>query len=534
MFRRRFHRQLLLLGMLSLWPASSPGENTSLLTNPTFARGGEGWLLRDASVIAGDGHGGSRIVRLEPPEDQVKGWSHVGIAISPVPIERKLVFTAHARAQQAGQAVGINAFAYDDQGEMLDNYIVKTALESTDWERISSTIVAPPETQKLTIWIINSTPHALLVSDAHLTEGEPAESAIRILSGPGVILATAATGVAAETSWRKTPGTVTFPIPLATEYQVPLTFELEIEPETSLRGYRWIEREDGTNLLAEVDIMPGRVATTVRWKALVLVDETPPRGLPPAERPEINDENRRWLRSTACVQSDDPQIVALAREMAEQDPDIAEYAHTVILFTSQNEGDPDEVFDTLDASKALRCGGSCTSRANLAAALLRAHGIPARTQAHLPTWSGPLYIHWLVEYWHPGVGWVWLESSQGKMQPATCSLVTINIANPEDEDLAFSDALKHSGVMQGAPYLAVHDISPELERAPTGAQNWAEVVTPLVGAAEEREELFQAARRHFASLSKRAAAGEVDSEGGDRIAEALSSATMRDLRVALE
>ena len=95
---------------------------------------------------------------------------------------------------------------------------------------------------------------------------------------------------------------------------------------------------------------------------------------------------------------------------------------------------------------------------------VRARGIPARTVAHLPTWSGPLYEHWLVEYWHPGAGWVWLESSLGQFRPPPCSLVVLNVANPEDEDRAF-DPLQCRQVMPGAPHLSVHVGSEELHRA---------------------------------------------------------------------
>ncbi len=181
--------------------------------------------------------------------------------------------------------------------------------------------------------------------------------------------------------------------------------------------------------------------------------------------PKHPRKRQPWTRSTACVQSDDPAIREKANELAKGTEGVEAYARRVIEFTAHHQGKEGVPFDTLDARKGLDCGGSCTSRANLAAALLRARGIPARTVAHLPTWSGPLYEHWLVEYWHPGAGWVWLESSLGQFRPLPCTLVVLGVANPEDEDRAF-DPLQTRQVMPGAPHLSVHVGSEPLHPAP--------------------------------------------------------------------
>ena len=66
--------------------------------------------------------------------------------------------------------------------------------------------------------------------------------------------------------------------------------------------------------------------------------------------------------------------------------------------------------DALTATEALTKRGSCTSCANLGAALLRAQGIPARIVAGYPTWCGALQTHYVVEYWLPQGGWRLLES----------------------------------------------------------------------------------------------------------------------------
>jgi hypothetical protein len=241
-----------------------------------------------------------------------------------------------------------------------------------------------------------------------------------------------------------------------------------------------------------------------------------------------------WTRSTACVQSADPAIVAKAKALAEGVDDVETLARKVMGFTSSNPGKPGVAFDALDARKALECGGSCTSRANLAAALLRASGVPARTVAHLPLWAPGLYEHWLVEYWHPGAGWVWLESTLGRFRPSTLSLVVLNVANPEDEDLAF-DPIQLRQVMPGAPHFAVHTTSRELfpARGLKVPMNAAKVEVAIVGEPGEMVALFTEARGAYARLAEECRSGKVNSTRGEKLRAAMRTAKAADLTAAL-
>src|SRR5581483_6570692 len=251
------------------------------------------------------------------------------------------------------------------------------------------------------------------------------------LGGPGLIRATSTATVRPAADGGE--GTVTFPVPGTYRDQVPLDFVVTSTPANVIKGYRLVQREDGLNWLCEVRVAPPKEGALIRWEALVLVGDRAAEALPKATEPSVPEEAKPWLKSTGCVQSDDPAIRAKAEELARGAPDLEAYARRVIQFTGNNPVKANSYW-TLDARSGLECGGSCTSRANLAAALLRARGIPARTVAHLPTWSGPLYEHWLVEYLHPGAGWVWLESSLNQFRPAPPTLVVINVANPADED----------------------------------------------------------------------------------------------------
>jgi hypothetical protein len=353
------------------------------------------------------------------------------------------------------------------------------------------------------------------------------------LGGPGLIRASESSGAGPSTEGAV--GTLTFPVPGTYRDQVPLSFSLTCQPPGALKGYRWRRREDGMNWLCDVTLAPPKNGAVVRWESIVLVDDHKAVDLPTAPKPEVPEETKRWTRSTGCVQSNDADICAKAEELAKGATDVGEYARRVTHFVATNPLRMNK-FWHLDARSALTCGGSCTSRANLGAALLRARGIPARTVAHLPTWSGPLYEHWLVEYWHPGVGWVWLETSLDQVQPPSWSLVVLNVANPEDEDLAFAPVRKR-GVVPGAPHLSVIERSPELtpqlSMSPEPPGNDAIAEVALGRANEELRSLFKSARHAYAALAEQAQRGNADSKQGDRLVKAAEQSGVKGVANAL-
>ena len=503
-------------------------EMNELLPNPHFQQGLKHWHPRNATILNDTTPGNDPTVRIAPAPDEPGTWSHIGLTLIDPPIEQWLEFTTHLRGE-AGQTLMINTFAYNASDENIFSKSHDMVLETAEWEKHTVSVALPKKTTRFTLWIINRTDRELLVSKTSLVadvEAPVLPVAPTRLHGPGVLTASAATHIAP--SHTPKTGQVLFPIPAHTAHQVPLDFVVHVEPPENLRGVRWIERPDGRNLLAEVTVASSDTRTEIRWTGRVLVANTPPLELPPVTAPEENHENRSWLYATACVQSDDTDVVAKADSLAAANSDFMDYVLAVTEYVKNNRGDGAR-FKTLDAAAAIHCGGSCTSRANLCAALLRANGIAARTQAHLPIWSGALYEHWLVEYWHPSVGWVWLESSLGKLQPETCSLVTLNTANTDDEDQAFDEILGHSGVMAGAPRWSVHELSPELDRAFMTAGNWATVACALSEEDPRLDELFRRARARFAVLSTSWQSGRSPGNDTAHLNDAITTGTVKAL-----
>ena len=528
-------------------------DGSELLKNPTFERRAEGWLLRAAVPDPDLRHGDSASVRLDGVEPGPHSWSHAGVVVSPVPTDRELRLECQVRGHADGQKTSVNVFGYDKDEDLTFMSSTPFDLVAGRWTKLTQEYVVPPGTTRLTAWVINSTAEPISVSDAHLRVGGPKKAGPRIpkqpkgevrgpsraasLDGAGVVRARAQAAVAAK--GKNDVGILTFPVPGTYRDQVPLTFDVHVEPSGALKSYRWVRRSDQRNWLCEVTVAPAQKGALVRWEALVLVGPGKNDPLPRADKPEAPQDAAPWTRSTACVQSDDPAIREKANDLAKGTEGVEAYARRVIDFTSHHQGKADVAFDSLDARKGLDCGGSCTSRANLAAALLRARGIPARTVAHLPTWSGPLYEHWLVEYWHPGAGWVWLESSLGQFRPLPCTLVVLGVANPEDEDRAF-DPLQTRQVMPGAPHLSVHVASEQFYPAPQiaqrlgGAGNLATIETRLNGTEEELAKLFSAARAAFETLARELETGAVDGARAESVLNALQSKKATDLTAVLK
>ncbi len=524
----------------------------------------KGWFVPEALASAGytvkvvddEPFEGLRCARLSGPAQRpAQTFSNMTRALNATPYRGKTVrFRAAVRTEALGDKAGcaqmwMRVDRPDRQMGFFDNMDGRRIL-SDKWQTYDIVGVIDADAERIIFGVMELGGGTAWVDSASLeivdrstpsTDGVSARGGpnSQLLHGPGVIRASAATSVRLREAG--VPGVVTFPVPGTHRNQVPLTFSVESTPAGAIKSWRWRQRDDGLNWLCEVTVEPPAEGATIRWLSDVLVMDTPNIALPRADKPEAPASAGAWLRSTRCVQSADPKIAEQARTLAEGTSDVGAYVQRVLDFTSSNRGqDPSAAFTTLDASLALACGGSCTSRANLAAALLRAHGIPARTLAHLPTWAPMLYEHWLVEYWHPGAGWVWIEPTMGLMQPKDWSLVVINVANPDDEDLSFDSVISHSGVALGAPHLAVHKHSPELLRVflkeAENEGNYARGVLELGSLDEARlKSLRDRAMERYGAFTARAKAGITpgDEDAGDPVPKALEACDDEALSAAL-
>lgn len=491
--------------------AAPPSE---LLKNPNFDSGAKGWFLRSADVVS-DKQISGQIVVLKGVGDP-EAWSHVGINIDPTPTDQELKFSCMLRGDVPKTNLMINAFAYNNKDDCIAKWHSDFSVDKAKWTKASTVYNAPKNSKYLAIWIVNPNKTAAYACMAGLKAGPKKKSGQSIAehAAPAeqdntLVQATFLVRVKGIANGKF--GVVSLPIPGLYREQFPLTFKLAVQPAGALLDYHFTKRADGRNWLCKVNVKPpNNGEAIITWKSLLLISGRKKKDLPKVQLSELAAqlpaEAKPWLRSTACVQSADAGIKSKAEELGKNITDLESYAKSVIKFTSENTGKPGVEFNSLDAKKALACGGSCTSKANLAAALFRAHGIPARTVSHLPTWfDGPMFEHWLTEYWHPGAGWVWVEPTLERFQPAPNELPILAVSSPEDEDKAF-DPIQVRYIMPGAAYLSGCLLSPDLyaggKTSDDCSQNRAKQVGTISGTEREMNKLFETAQRNFYKLMR--------------------------------
>lgn len=253
-------------------------------------------------------------------------------------------------------------------------------------------------------------------------------------------------------------GRVEFPLPLDYRGQVPAGFQLIVSRPSAIVGRRVTEKKTGDQVV-ELDLAPMKQGSKfdVEWRSQVIVDVgesfsfSQGQKFPfPAAFPQ---EVREWLKPSRFVQSDDPAIVGRAGP-AKRD-DVLETIQAVNILQNTIISKTQGQLTELSSVSALTKRGSCTSNANLMAALLRANGVPARLLSGYPVWSGPLQTHYIVEAFIPEYGWYPVESTLNAAGWPCSEMPIVSIVSRENEELG---GRRLSGAA-GVPYLSLTETS---------------------------------------------------------------------------
>jgi hypothetical protein len=251
---------------------------------------------------------------------------------------------------------------------------------------------------------------------------------------------------------------VLIPLPLTYRDQAPLSYELQVTPPSSAAAVEIVR--DGThNSILKVKLAAGRRGSVkIAFRSIVLIGPsdftTVPKEAPMAK--EWPKEVAPWLAATWCADADHERIQALTADIRAETSDVLEAIRRVrslmgtILRSAKGRS------DSLTAVESLDNRGSCTSCANLVAALLRASGVPARIVASYPSWSGPLQTHYIVEAYVPGYGWYPIESTLGQAPWPNTQQAQVAIIPPQHE--AEACAGPRVGVAGGVPYLSLTEL----------------------------------------------------------------------------
>jgi hypothetical protein len=251
---------------------------------------------------------------------------------------------------------------------------------------------------------------------------------------------------------------VLIPLPLAYRDQTPLSFELFVTPPASAIAAD-IFRDGANNAVLKVTLADGRRGPVkVTFRSVLLIGPSDFTSVP-EKAPLLEtwpEDVSTWLASTWCAEASHQRISHMAAGIRAETDDVLEIVGKVqeatgnVLRLAQGRG------DSLTAVEALDKQGSCTSCANLVAALLRACGVPARIVAGYPSWSGPLQTHYIVEAYFPGYGWYPIESTMGQSPWPNFQQAQVAIIPPQYEEKVMAGA--RVGIAAGVPYLSLTEL----------------------------------------------------------------------------
>lgn len=389
--------------------------------------------------------------------DQMRPWRKV---IPNPPSGKRLAFSAWVKGVGVENVASVVVQAHSsNEGfsrfESVSTQTTQPLKGDFDWTRVQVALDVPTEAMNLQILLLLVGNGEVWFDDVEIKEDGNATAI-----APGLFLAR---GKSKITTRVDADATRLMPIPMSYREQVPVTYSLTVEPPARFKSAKVYEDKPGNWVLSLTIAPPAEGAANepviVEWKSCVLVapssfDDVPVKAAYPAEWP---DETKPWLTSTLCVQSADEKIKKVAEEIRGESNDVPHVIQAVLERTRQIYDKQSGRCMNLDAVNALEKQGSCTSCANLVAALLRATNIPARVLAGYPAWSGPLQTHYIVEAYIPSYGWYPIESTMLRAPWARHQQIQVSIVPPEYED---KSAMRPQ-IAGGVPYLSLDERAPD-------------------------------------------------------------------------
>jgi len=155
---------------------------------------------------------------------------------------------------------------------------------------------------------------------------------------------------------------------------------------------------------------------------------------------QLPEETKSWIVSTKQVQLHSLLIRLKARELHGLNDNLIRYAARIAPFIKYHRyaffvvGLNTGLLLSQDARTTLLINGENVGRSHLACAFFRTYNIPARVLLVNNDQGFWTQMHYMVEYYCPGYGWVLLETTGGKTPYATYHQVINRLCYPQDEE----------------------------------------------------------------------------------------------------
>ena len=244
---------------------------------------------------------------------------------------------------------------------------------------------------------------------------------------------------------------IRFCFPPEDGYQTPVFLELYNDSTADIQNYRIENDTYEPNKIINFTIghLNKDDGTFIHFSCYVLTKNHTFNDLPTdVKLPKSGDlpnETKIWLTATKVVQKDNLRIRMKAQQLLKGDNNLISYAETVASFIKNHRYFLFilqlnlNVFFSQDALTTLFINGENVGRSHLACALLRANNIPARVLLAHNDQGFWTQMHYMVEYYCPGFGWVLLDSTKGETPYATKRQIINRICYPEDENNTKTD-----------------------------------------------------------------------------------------------
>jgi hypothetical protein len=237
-----------------------------------------------------------------------------------------------------------------------------------------------------------------------------------------------------------------FSFPPDYEYQVPLMLELYNDSTTSkILNYQIENDTEAPNKIINFTLGPMNKDESVllHFSCWVLVKNHDFSDLPPyvkiPKRCQLPKETKIWLAATKEVQLNSLLIKQTARELHGYSDNLIRYAGRIAPFIKNHRFGLFIIELNLglllsqDARTTLLINGENVGRSHLACAFFRVYNIPARVLLANNDQGFWTQMHYMVEYYCPGYGWVLVETTKGKTPYATKHQVINRVCYPKDE-----------------------------------------------------------------------------------------------------
>ena len=233
-------------------------------------------------------------------------------------------------------------------------------------------------------------------------------------------------------------------VPIIHRQTTPVFFRmLESSPSDKILSYKTIHKGNN-NWIAEVTVgqmFPG-AHIVIPWECWTLKKNNPysdmPDYLDKDSLSDLEDSLDPYLKPSEYIQSNNSNIKAKAEMLADSEQNIIEIVNSIINYTGNTI--TYKSYGLQDALSTLQRGYAvCTGKANLAVALLRAVGIPARVLM-------VAFTHYIIECYLPDYGWVRGESTLGVFpQPVEYNTVMMACTQQEENYSGYGGVMCYWG-----------------------------------------------------------------------------------------